>query len=164
MRVSLDCRDPELLAAEVRRLRNVISHDHWDAICQEGDRVSREEGYVTMQAEVAALHAECERLRLTQAERVALNVAAAFLFDEGLHSQDEGMVRDAATLRGLLKRCSRFANCESDRSQPIADARLAALQALAELDEELGLVRTPTPHATPTEGSVRTDCIDTGEK
>lgn len=138
MRVSLDCRDPDLLAAEVRRLRNVISHDHWDAICQEGDRVSREEGYVTMQAEVAALHAECERLRLTQAERVALNVAAAFL--SGGVTLDSGTLSlgaDAATLRGLLKRCSRFANCDTS---------------------------TPESQTTPTEGSVRTDCIDTGEK
>ena len=37
--------------------------------------------------------------------------------------------------------------------------RLAALQALAELDEELGLPRrTPIANATPSEGSVRSGC------
>lgn len=43
---------------------------------------------------------------------------------------------------------------ESDRPEPIADARLAALQQLAELDEELGLACTPNPHATPAECTV----------
>jgi hypothetical protein len=37
--------------------------------------------------------------------------------------------------------------------------RLAALQALAELDEDLGLPRrTPATHATPSEGSVQSEC------
>ena len=43
---------------------------------------------------------------------------------------------------------------ESDRPQPIADARLAALERLAALDEELGLPRTPHPLSTPSQGSV----------
>lgn len=37
-----------------------------------------------------------------------------------------------------------IATGESDRPKPIADARLAALERLAELDEELGLPRTGT--------------------
>lgn len=48
---------------------------------------------------------------------------------------------------------------ESDRPEPIADARLAALQRLAELDEELGLACTPHPLSTPGEGSVQGDGI-----
>ena len=35
-----------------------------------------------------------------------------------------------------------------------SDARLAALEQLAALDEELGLPRTPHPHATPSECTV----------
>ena len=99
--------------------------------------------------------AEIERLRLTDAEREAVEYAAASIHDQGLHRMSASMVAYAATLRGLLERCSQFAKRESDRPQPIADARLAALQQLAELDEELGLPRcTPNPHATPGECSV----------
>jgi hypothetical protein len=55
-----------------------------------------------------------------------------------------------------------IAGGDIDRPEPIADARLAALQALAELDEELGLPRTPTPPSTPDECSVPTDCTEGG--
>jgi hypothetical protein len=44
------------------------------------------------------------------------------------------------------------------------DSRLAALQQLAELDEELGLPRTPTPPSTPDKCSVPTGCIEGGGK
>ena len=59
-----------------------------------------------------------------------------------------------------------IAGGDIDRPQPIADARLAArlaaLQQLSELDEELELPRTPNPHATPSECSVLPECTDTG--
>ena len=44
---------------------------------------------------------------------------------------------------------------ESDRPEPIADARLAALQRLVQMEEELGVACTPNPHATPGEGTVQ---------
>ena len=44
---------------------------------------------------------------------------------------------------------------ESDRPEPIADARLAALQRLVQMEEELGLPRAPNPHATPAECRVQ---------
>lgn len=160
MRVSLDCRDPELLAAEVRRLRNVIGHDHWDAICQEGERVSREEGYKAMQAEVVALHAECERLRLTDAEREAVALMADIANDPRGVAVHHGC-DVAATLRGLLQRLSGNGDC------PAADNAAGqdnALRLLAELDEELGLRRTPNPHATPGEGSVPPQRTEDGGK
>jgi hypothetical protein len=43
-------------------------------ICREGERVSREEGYRVMQAEIAALQAEIDRLRLTDGKRVAIDM------------------------------------------------------------------------------------------
>ena len=66
---------------------------------------------------------ERDRLRLTDAEREAIEVAAE------AYSADHGE-RFAATLRGLLERFAQFgiresdrlqpiANCDSDRSQPI---------------------------------------------
>jgi hypothetical protein len=45
-----------------------------------------------------------ERLRLTDAEREAVEYAAAFIHAKGLHRQSPSMVADAATLRGLLER------------------------------------------------------------
>ena len=48
---------------------------------------------------------------------------------------------------------------DNDRPKPIADARLAALEQLAELDEELGLPRTPHPASTPGECTVYGYCI-----
>jgi hypothetical protein len=120
--------------------------------------------------------AEIERLRLTDAEREAVKAAATFACDDGWLMKEQ-----IATLRGLLERMSGngdcrgagnatirgnsdssqpIAKCESNSPQAIADARLAALQALAELDEELGLPRTPTPPSTPDECSVPPECTD----
>jgi len=103
--------------------------------------------------------------RLTDEEREAVDAAATFADNDGWLMKEQ-----IATLRGLLERMSEngdclaldnatirdnsdspqpIAKCESDSPQAIADARLAALQQLAELDEELGLPCTPNPHATP---------------
>jgi hypothetical protein len=41
---------------------------------------------------------------LTDAEREAVEYAAAFIHAKGLHRQSKSMVDDAATLRGLLER------------------------------------------------------------
>jgi hypothetical protein len=122
--------------------------------------------------------AEIERLRLTDAERQAIDWAA--------YAAEQWYEHTAAeTLRGLLERMSGngdcrgadnptiqdnpdrskpIAKCEPDSPQAIADARLAALQALAELDEELGLPRTPNPPSTPAKCSVPTGCIEGGGK
>ena len=43
-------------------------------------------------------------MRLTDAEREAVDHAAAFVHDKGLHRESPSMVADAATLRGLLDR------------------------------------------------------------
>jgi hypothetical protein len=47
---------------------------------------------------------EIARLRLTDAEREAVEYAAAFIHAKGLHRQSKSMVDDAATLRKLLER------------------------------------------------------------
>jgi hypothetical protein len=99
--------------------------------------------------------------RLTDEEREAIESA---IWDYEQNADDEDCARMVATLRGLLERFSHIAKRESDSSQAIADARLAALQALAELDEELGLPRTPTPPSTPDKCSVPTGCIEGGGK
>jgi hypothetical protein len=117
---------------------------------------------------------ERDRLRLTDAERQAVELVAEAYSDKSAdayaHNEDDQHYSQiAATLRGLLERFSQFAKCESDRSKPIAirepdspeaiaDARLAALQRLAELDEELGLPCTPHPPSTPAECSVSPEC------
>jgi hypothetical protein len=50
-------------------------------------------------------------------------------------------------------------------ARPDNDERLAALQALTDLDEELGLPsRTPATHATPSEGSEQDGCTLTDEE
>ena len=53
---------------------------------------------------VQRLASEIARLRLTDEEREALDYAAAFVHDKGLHRESPSMVADAATLRGLLDR------------------------------------------------------------
>ena len=55
--------------------------------------------------------AEIQRLRLTDAEREAVERAADLI--------DNKTCGDSSTLRGLLERCSQFANSESDSPQPI---------------------------------------------
>ena len=127
-------------------------------------------------------HCTLTPVTLTDEEREA--VEAILVDADSAWSAD-----NAAALRGLLER-TQFAKRESDRPQPIAKresdrpqpiakresdrpqpiadarlaARLAALQQLAELDEELGLPRcTPNPLATPGECSVPPECTDTGE-
>jgi hypothetical protein len=54
---------------------------------------------VEFQAEIARLHAEIERLRLTDAEREAVEYAARMV--DSVNRGDPGR---AATLRGLLDR------------------------------------------------------------
>lgn len=75
------------------------------------------------------------RPTLTDEEREAV----AWFANYG-YSPDGVPGRMAATLRGLLER---------------TNPRLAAAQKLTELDEELGLPRTPTPHSNQSEVSVR---------
>jgi len=98
--------------------------------------------------------------RLTDEEREAIESA---IWDYEQNADDEDCARMVATLRGLLER-TQFAARESNSPQAIADARLAALQQLAELDEELGMPCTPNPHATPGECSVPTGCTEDGGK
>jgi len=171
----------------------------WDRIRAEGERISREEGYKVLTAEIATLHAEIDRLRLairrlaeqdatlsvqggnvtvtvdatlTDEERKAVDAAATFADHDGSLMKEQ-----IATLRGLLERMSgtgdcpaqdntatqdnsQFAKREPDSPQAIADARLAALQQLAELEEELGPPRTPTSPSTPAECSVLPQCTE----
>ena len=95
-----------------------------------------------LQAEIERLLAEIERLRLTDAERYAVTAGlrslerAVWADPENLGGEYRDIQRDAATLRGLLERCSKFAKRESDRPQPIA---------------------TPGPQSTPAECSVATE-------
>ena len=58
-------------------------------------------------------------------------------------ADDESLRLAVVALRSLLER---------------TNPRLAALQKLTELDEELGLPRTPTPHSNQREVSVRPEC------
>jgi len=60
---------------------------------------------VSVGAELAARITRMnEMLTLTDAEREAVENAAAFIHDKGLHRQSPSMVAEAATLRGLLER------------------------------------------------------------
>lgn len=59
---------------------------------------------VEAHAKIRTLEADIDRLRLTGEEREALDHAAAFIHDKGLHRADPSMVAEAATLRGLLER------------------------------------------------------------
>ena len=54
-------------------------------------------------AEVVALYPQ-PQITLTDAEREALEYAAAFIHDKGLHRQSPSMVADAATIRQLMRR------------------------------------------------------------
>ena len=49
-------------------------------------------------------HCTLTPLTLTDAERAALQYAAASIHDQGLHQMSASMVAYAATLRGLLER------------------------------------------------------------
>jgi hypothetical protein len=112
----------------------------WDGIRVEGERISREEAYKALTAEIATLHAEIERLRLTAAEQAAVGfcVTAALPETAKLGGVAGGLCRmHTATLRGLLERMpgtgdcpaqdntatqdnSQFAKRESDSPQAIA--------------------------------------------
>ena len=83
--------------------------------------------------------------------------------------QDDAAMSPAST--GSVAGVSQFANRETDRSKPINDARLAALEELSALDQELelkyGLTGNPmikaqehTPQVPTTQGecSVRNGC------
>jgi len=117
--------------------------------------------------------AEIERLSLTDAEREAIERACCSLGGVIDMSAEctEWDTEARETLLALLERTKpdrpeAIATGESDRPKPIADARLAALQRLAELDEELeleygltgnpmikGQQHTPQTNATPGECS-----------
>lgn len=80
------------------------------SVCEEGERISREEGFRVMQAEIASLHAEIERLRFTDAEREAVMAGlrslerTLYADPDNLGGKYRDMRQDAATLRGLLER------------------------------------------------------------
>ena len=64
-------------------------------------------------------------------------------------------------LRDAIVRLSANGDCPAsdNAARQDNDERLAALQALAAVDEELGLPRrTPATHATPSQGSVQSEC------
>jgi hypothetical protein len=79
MRPDPDCRDPDLLAAEVRRLRAVI--DSGKPVLTDAER---------------------EAIELV-AEAYSDNAADAYAHNE----EDQHYSQIAATLRGLLERCAR---------------------------------------------------------
>jgi hypothetical protein len=82
----------------VGRLRKMnATLSDWDRIRAEGEQISREEAYKVLTAEIATLRAENERLRLTDAEREAIDWAAYAAEKWYEHTA-------AATLRGLLER------------------------------------------------------------
>jgi hypothetical protein len=106
----------------------------WDRIREEGERISREEAYRVLALEIATLHAESERLRLTDAEREAIAAGLGAL--EAIYDDPPQIRRPlydayAPTLQGLLER-TQFAIREPDSPQPIATCDT-----------------TPHPHATP---------------
>lgn len=90
----MDKKGINAAADRMREMNDDLSD--WDRIRQEGERISREEGYKVMAAEIATLHAEIERLRLTDAERDVIVWCLGWC--EGLHAKNH------ATLRGLLER------------------------------------------------------------
>lgn len=135
-------QDTAGITAAGPRLREMnAALSDWDRIRAEGERISREEAYKVLVAEIAGLHAEVERLRLTDAEMEAVE---AFAFDRPMGRALAK--RNAATLRGLLER-SRFAKRESDSPQPIAKRDA-----------------TPNPPSTPAECTVPPQCTDNGGK
>lgn len=78
----------------------------WQSIREEGMRISREEGYRVLEAEVTALHEEVERLRLTDEEREALKQAIGMVDWQKAYfsrlEKDEPL--PSTTLRKLLQR------------------------------------------------------------
>ena len=72
------------------------------------DRLDGMESRMNGRTEAERMAAEHEAanppMRLTDAEREAVDHAAAFVHDKGLHRESPSMVADAATLRGLLAR------------------------------------------------------------
>jgi hypothetical protein len=114
MRIDPDtCRDPDLLAAEVRRLREAIRR-----LAEQDATLSVCGGNVTVTSDAT----------LTDAEREAVSIMADIANDPRGVAKHHGLDL-APTLRGLLERTQR-------------DARLAALERLAKLDQELGLSDT----------------------
>ncbi len=97
--------------------------------------------------ENARLHALVESLRREVREQ-RLEIA-------GLREERRALL-DAD--RPQPDRLQAIAAGDNDRPQPIAncdDARLAALEQLAALDQKLGLACKPNPHATPSECTVQ---------
>ena len=90
-------------------------------------------------------------------------VPASDLMDEAADAV-ESLRREVREQRREIAglREERRAVLEADRPQ--VDRRLAALEQLAALDEELGLPRTPNPHATPAECRLLPGCTETSGK
>ena len=86
MRLDPDCRDPELLAAEVRRLRAAIA-----ALADQDATLSVCDGAVTVTMDGT----------LTDDERAAISFASDAY---ALNDDDHDCWRIANTLRGLLER------------------------------------------------------------
>ena len=100
------------------------------------------------EAEASIASLAVQRLRLTDAEREAVELAIDSMngVEDISASWSQRETEAIATLRGLLERCSQFAKRESDRPQPIAKR---------ECDRSQPIECTPEPHATPGEGSVQ---------
>ena len=101
-----------------------------------------------------AAHSEIERLRLTDVERSAVERAVK---DETEH----GLVYTADRLQSMLDRLSGGGDCPASDNAAHEDnnERLAALQALTDLDEELSLPRrTHAANPTPSEGIKQNRC------
>ena len=103
-----DTSDITAAGPRLREMNAALSD--WDRIRAEGERISREEAYKVLTAEIATLHAKIDRLRLTDAESEAVERAADLI--------DNKTRGDSSTLRGLLER-TQFAIRESDSPQPI---------------------------------------------
>jgi hypothetical protein len=129
----------------VRRMREMnAALSDWDRIRAEGERISREEGYKVLTAEIATLHAEIDRLRLAirrlaeqdatlsvQGGNVTVTVDATLTDEERKAVEraadliDNKTCGDSSTLRGLLERMSGNAalSCSGQStSTPLADA------------------------------------------
>jgi hypothetical protein len=104
MRIDPDCRDPDLLAAEVRRLRAVI--DAGD--CPDPDNAAKHDGSPEPTAQMPiTVHAGCRSREsdagtgdtLTDAEREAVEWCVEMAVVHATECDEE-----IATLRGLLER------------------------------------------------------------
>ena len=89
-----DTSDITAAGPRLREMNAALSD--WDRIRAEGERISREEAYKVLTAEIATLHAKIDRLRLTDAESEAVERAADLI--------DNKTCGDSSTLRGLLER------------------------------------------------------------